>query len=53
MRSELGVESEGAGDGLELLQGDTGVYGCAEEHVAADSGETIEVGNAHCESERE
>jgi hypothetical protein len=53
MKSELGVESEGAGDGLELLQGDTGVYGGAEEHVATDSGETIEVGNAHCESERE
>ena len=48
---QLGVEAERASDGLQLLQGDTGVYGCAEKHVATDSGETIQVGNPHCESD--
>jgi len=51
MRCQLGVEAEGAGNGFELLQRDAGVYGCAEKHVATDSGETIQEGNTHYESE--
>ena len=48
---QLSIDAEGRGDGLQLLQGDTGVYGCAEKHVATDSGETIQEGNTHYESE--
>ena len=51
MGRQLGLEAEGAGDGFELLQRDACVYGCAEKHVATDSGETIQVGNAHYESD--
>ena len=48
---QLSIDAEGRGDGLQLLQGDSGIYGCAEKHVATDSGETIQEGNTHYESE--
>jgi hypothetical protein len=51
MRLQLGLEAEGLGDAFELGRRDACVHGCAEKHVATDSGETIQVGNAHCESE--
>ncbi len=51
MGFQLSVEAEGVSNGFELLQRDAGVYGCAEEHVATDSGETIQVGNTHYESD--
>jgi hypothetical protein len=47
---KLSVEAKGASDGLQLLLWDTGVYGCAEKHVATDSREAIQVGNTHYES---
>lgn len=50
-RYQLGMEPEGGGDGLQFLQRNTGVYGGGEKHVSTDSGETIQVGYAHCESE--
>jgi hypothetical protein len=44
---ELGVEAEAASDGLQCIERDACIYGCAEEHVAADSGEAVKVGNTH------
>jgi hypothetical protein len=51
MSGERGVKAESGGDGLQFLKGDACIDGCAEKHVATDSGETIEVGNAHCDSD--
>jgi hypothetical protein len=51
MGRQLSLEAEGAGNFFELLQRDASVYGCAEKHVATDSGETIQVGNPHYESD--
>jgi hypothetical protein len=51
MEHQLSIDAEGRGNGLQLLQRDTSVYGCAEKHVATDSGETIQEGNTHYESE--
>jgi hypothetical protein len=48
---ERGIEAEGFSHRLQLVKRDSGVDGRAEEHVAANSGETIEIGNAHCRSE--
>jgi hypothetical protein len=50
MGYQLGIHAETAGNGLQFLQRDAGIYGCAEKHVAADSRETVEVGNTHWES---
>ena len=49
--SRLGADVQ-AGDGLlEQLERNSGVEQSAEEHVAADAGETIEIGNAHGSAE--
>jgi hypothetical protein len=48
---QLGVETECSSNGLQLLQRDASIHGCAEKHVATDSGETIQVGNSHCDSD--
>jgi hypothetical protein len=51
MGYQLGMYVETTGNGLQFLQRDACIYGCAEKHVAADSRETIEVGNTHRESD--
>jgi hypothetical protein len=44
---EMRADVEGAGSFIEELEGHTGVNQCAEQHIAADAGETFEITNAH------
>jgi len=47
MGYQFGIHAETAGNGLQCLQRNACIYGRAKKHVAADSRETVEVGNTH------
>ncbi len=52
MAAEVGTEVERTRCLLQFLQGHARTDGGAEKHVSAESGEAVEVGNAHGKSRR-